>query len=177
MDYNGHVLSGLLTYPLAVLFASFLKQYAGIPFKMSLMATIFGYAVYVLGSDLPDLDHPEALVHRGIKPIVSVMVGSAVVAKIRDSIAFGNDTWMNGGISWAIGALFAVGAWYAFGAVIPKHRGVVHSLMFAGIYGLSIFALCRYGLIFGFKEALFVAFMAFLGYTLLLVGDKKVKLI
>lgn len=177
MNYNGHVLTGLLTYPLAVLFASFLKQYAGIPFKMSVIATIFGYGVYVLGSDLPDLDHPEALIHRGIKPIVSVMVGSAVVVKVRGYLAFGNETWMDGSVAWGVGALFAVGAWYAFGAVIPKHRGVVHSLMFAGVYGLSIFALCRYGLIFGFEEALFVAFMAFLGYTLHLVVDKEVKLI
>jgi len=177
MNYNGHVLSGLLTYPLAVFFASFLKQYANIPFELSLMAMIFGYGVYVLGADLPDLDHPEALIHRGIKPIVSVFVGSAVFVRVRDYVSFGNKTWMDESVAWVVGALFAVGAWHAFSAVLPKHRGVVHSITFATIYGLSIFALCKHGLVFKFGEALFVGFVAFLGYVLHLIVDKEVKLI
>lgn len=176
MNYEGHVLSGILTYPLAVILASFLKYYANIPFELTALSMILGYGVYVLGSDLPDLDHPEALIHRGVKPVVAVMVGSAVFVKGGNLLSIGNNV-VDPVFGWLIAGLFAFGSWYAFSALMPKHRGVVHSLTFALLYGVLVFATFEYGLGFKFGEALFIGFAAFLGYTLHLIVDREVKII
>lgn len=176
MNYEGHVLSGILTYPLAVLLASFLKYYANIPFELTALSMILGYGVYVLGSDLPDLDHPEALIHRGVKPVVAVMVGSAVFVKGGNLLSIGNNV-VDPVFGWFVAGLFAFGSWYAFSALMPKHRGIVHSLTFALLYGVLVFATFEYGLGFKFGEALFIGFAAFLGYTLHLIVDREVKII
>jgi len=176
VNYEGHVLSGILTYPLAVLLASFLKYYANIPFELTALSMILGYGVYVLGSDLPDLDHPEALIHRGVKPVVAIMVGSAVFVKGGNLLSIGNNV-VDPVFGWLIAGLFAFGSWYAFSALMPKHRGVVHSLTFALLYGVLVFATFEYGLGFKLGEALFIGFAAFLGYTLHLIVDREVKII
>lgn len=176
MNYEGHVLSGILSYPLVILLASFLKYYANLPFELTTLSMILGYGVYVLGSDLPDLDHPEALIHRGIKPIVAVMVGSAVFVKGENLLSIGNKI-MDPAFGWLVAGLFAFGSWYAFSALMPKHRGIVHSLAFAFVYGVLAFASFEYGLGFKFGEALFIGFAAFWGYSLHLIVDREVKII
>lgn len=80
MNYEEHVLLGLGTYPLFVLLAYILSNY--LPLKLTFPSLILGYAFYVLGSDLPDIDHPDSLIHRGIKPIFSVILGSIVAVKV-----------------------------------------------------------------------------------------------
>jgi len=60
---------------------------------------------------------------------------------------------------------------------MPRHRGIVHSLLFAGIYGGMAFLLVEYGLKMTAGEGLFVGLSAFLGYTLHLLLDRSVKLV
>lgn len=175
-DYDVHVLSGIVSYPMAVLMGELLKVYAKLPIEPTTMALILGYALYVLGSDLPDMDHPDALIHRGTKPIVSVAVGSAAFIWSREWVSL-NPGWLNPLVAWIIGALGGLVAWYLFTAIMPKHRGIVHSLLFAGIYGLLAFLLADYGLKMSIGEGLFVGLSAFLGYTLHLLLDRSVKLV
>ena len=177
MNYDEHVLGGILTYPMAVLVLSLLKFYGNLPIEMSFIAMALGYAFYVLGSDLPDLDHPEALIHRGSKPIVAVAVGSSIFLKARQYVNITPYEWANLTIAWGIGAIAAFASWYAYTALMPKHRGVVHSLVFAFIYAVSVFVALRYGLGFKFGEALFVGIASFLGYTLHLILDRHIKLL
>ncbi|USS40285.1 metal-dependent hydrolase [Thermococcus aggregans] len=176
MNYEEHVLSGILTYPLVILLASFLKHYANLPFELTTLSMIVGYGVYVLGSDLPDLDHPDSLIHMGVKPLVALMVGGAVFVKGGNLVSVGNSI-VDLTLGWAIAALFAFASWYVFSALMPRHRGIVHSLAFASIYGIVIFASFERGLGFKFGEALFIGFAAFLGYTLHLIVDREVKVI
>jgi membrane-bound metal-dependent hydrolase YbcI (DUF457 family) len=175
-NYDTHVLSGIVSYPLAVFIAFMLRDYAGVPFALSTTAMVIGYALYVLGSDLPDMDHPNALIHRGTKPIVSVAVGSAVFIQSVGSINIG-EPWLNITAAWGVGALAALMAWFAFTWVMPKHRGIVHSLLFAAVYGLLGYALVEFGLGLGRGEALFAGFAAFSGYTLHLILDREVSLL
>jgi len=176
VNYEGHVLSGILTYPLVIFLASFLRHYANLPLELTTLSMILGYGVYVLGSDLPDLDHQDSLIHRGVKPLVALMVGSAVFVKGRNFVSIGN-VIVDLTLGWGIAGLFAFGSWYALSALMPKHRGVVHSLTFAFVYGLVIFASFEYGLGFKLGESLFIGFAAFLGYTLHLIADREVKII
>lgn len=175
-NYDIHALSGVVTYPLAVLIGSLLKVYLKLPIEPTSMALVLGYAFYVLGSDLPDIDHPNALIHRGTKSIVSVSVGSAVFLWAEKLINL-NPPWLNPVAAWVAGALGGLISWYMFTAIMPRHRGVVHSLLFAGIYGLLAFLLVDYGLKMSTGEGLFVGLSAFLGYTLHLVIDGQVELV
>lgn len=177
MNYEGHVLVGILTYPFAILIASLLKSYLNLPFELTFASMALGYGFYVLGSDLPDMDHPDALIHRGSKPIVSVGIGSFVFLRVRDLSNFTDYWWANLTIAWLISAAVAFGAWYGFSAVVPRHRGIIHTLTFALIYALISFLGVKYGLSLKFGEALFISLAAFSGYTLHLISDRHIKLI
>lgn len=175
-NYDAHVLSGIVTYPLAVAIGELLKVYLKLPLELTSMALVIGYAFYVLGSDLPDMDHPNALIHRGTKPIVSVSVGSAIFLWVEKLINL-NPTWLNPVVAWIAGALGGLISWYAFTAVMPRHRGIVHSFLFAGVYGLLAFLLVNYGFKMSTGEGSFVGLSAFLGYTLHLLLDRSIKVV
>ncbi|NJE01945.1 metal-dependent hydrolase [Thermococcus sp. JdF3] len=175
-NYDTHVLSGIISYPIAVLMGELLRVYAKLPIELTTIALVLGYAFYVLGSDLPDMDHPDALIHRGTKPIVSVAVGSAVFIWMEGWMNL-NPSWLNPVAAWVAGALGGLVSWYLFTWLMPKHRGIVHSLLFAGIYGLLAFLLVEYGLKMSTGEGLFVGMSAFLGYTLHLLLDGELSLL
>ncbi|CAB49123.1 metal-dependent hydrolase [Pyrococcus abyssi] len=170
MNYEEHVLLGLATYPLFVAFAFFLSRY--LPLKLSFLALSLGYAFYVLGSDLPDIDHPDSLIHRGSKPLFSVAVGSVTALKVYPYLPYYPIV-----LSWVIGGVASILGWFAFTAMMPRHRGIVHSLLFAGIYGVLAFLLMRYGLSLSMEESLLVGLASFSGYTLHLIADRSVKLL
>ncbi|ASJ13448.1 metal-dependent hydrolase [Thermococcus thioreducens] len=174
-NYDAHVLSGVVTYPLVVAIAGFLSS-KGVPFELSTMALVIGYTLYVLGADLPDMDHPNALIHRGTKPIVSVLVGGATYINLAGSINVG-EQWLNTAVAWGIAVAAALVAWYAFTWMMPKHRGIVHSLLFAAVYGALAFLLVEYGLDMASGEGLYVGFAAFSGYVLHLLLDREVSLL
>lgn len=54
--------------------------------------------------------------------------------------------WASVVAAWVIGAVGALVGWYAFTWLMPHHRGIVHSLLFAAVYGLLAFLLVEYGL-------------------------------
>ncbi len=174
MNYEEHVLAGILSYPLFILLATLLKYRFGIPIGMNTSAMMLGYALYVFGSDLPDIDHPEALIHRGAKAVVAVLVGSAVYLQVKGLVELG-EAWKSLTVAWTIGAMGGLGAWYGFTWLMPRHRGVVHSLAFAAVYGLIALLFAEYGLNMSWEEALFVGFAAFSGYTLHLLLDRSLK--
>jgi len=177
LNYNEHVLAGILSYPLAVLVISLLGTYVDISIKTSFMATSLGYGFYVLGSDLPDLDHPNALIHRIAKPLVSVAVG---ISAFRNVFPYASQTsyeWMNLSLAWGVATLIAFASWHIFTKAMPKHRGIVHSVAFAAFYALLAFSVVRYGFDLRFGEAVFVGLASFLGYDLHLILDKNMKLI
>ncbi|NJE30054.1 metal-dependent hydrolase [Thermococcus sp. 18S1] len=174
-NYDVHVLSGVVSYPVIVAAAGLAAAH-GAPLALTTMALVLGYAFYVLGSDLPDMDHPNALIHRGTKPIVSVVVGGAVYVNAAGSINVG-EPWLNTAVEWGIAVLAAVIAWFAFTWMMPKHRGIVHSFLFAAVYGGLAFVLVEYGLNMTTGEGLYVGFAAFSGYVLHLLLDGELSLL
>ncbi len=172
MNYDEHVLAGILTYPIAVLILSTLDIHLGLPIDTTFMSMALGYAFYVLGSDLPDMDHPEALIHRTTKPLVSVAVGISAFKNLGLDLHLVSDPVVNLALAWFIGALAAVVAWNLFRLLMPEHRGVVHSSVFAAVYALVTFAIVRFGFVAPPGEALFIALASFLGYNLHLLLDR-----
>ncbi|MHC1631740.1 MAG: metal-dependent hydrolase [Methanotrichaceae archaeon] len=177
MNYDKHVLGGILTYPLAVLIISLLKFHTNLPIEMSFMAMALGYVFYVLGSDLPDIDHQSSLIHHGIKPIVSVAVGISAFVYLSSYTSLTYYEWANVTITWIFAVVIAFASWHIFTKVIPKHRGIVHTSASAFVYAVLAFAAVKYGFGMAFEEALFIGLSSFLGYNLHLVLDKNIKLI
>lgn len=177
MNYDEHVLAGILTYPIAILILSALNFYLGLPIEITFLAMSLGYAFYVLGSDLPDMDHPEALIHRVIKPFVSVAVGISAFRNLGLSLHLASNPIINLALAWTVAALVAVVAWNLFKVLMPNHRGVVHSSVFAAVYALLAFAIVRFGFNMAPGEALFIAFASFLGYNLHLLLDRGFRTI
>ncbi|HIP89085.1 MAG TPA: metal-dependent hydrolase [Thermococcus paralvinellae] len=176
MNYEEHILGGILTYPIVILIASLLKVHLNVPFQLNAISMMLGYAFYVLGSDLPDIDHPDALIHRGTKPIVAIAIGSSAFLKLR-GLAPTDYGWANLTIAWTVASFIAFVSWYAFSAIMPRHRGIVHSMSFGIIYGLISFLIVVYGLRLKPEEGAFIGFAAFMGYLLHLVLDKHIKII
>ncbi len=174
MNYEGHVLTGLISYPFFILISGLMKTYLHLPLEMSTPAMLLGYALYVFGSDLPDIDHPNALIHRGSKAVIAVLVGSAVYTQAVAQLSLG-EQWKTLTVAWTIGAAGALAAWHLFTLFMPRHRGIVHSLTFAAIYGLLALLLAEYGLNMRSGEALFAGFAAFSGYALHLLTDGSLK--
>ncbi len=175
MNYEKHVLGGILSYPLFISATALLKYHFGLPLKLSTSAVVIGYALYVFGSDLPDIDHPDALIHRGAKAVVAVLAGAAVSLRAMNSLNY-EDPLKTLTVGWMIGTAGALAAWYGFSWLMPRHRGVIHSLAFATVYGLTALLFTEYGINMGAEEALFVGVAAFSGYTLHLLLDGSLKL-
>lgn len=172
LNYDEHVLAGILTYPIAIFLLAALDLYLGFPIDLTFMAMSLGYVFYVIGSDLPDIDHPEALIHRVIKPFVAVAVGISAFKNL--GLVF---TWtpypiINLSLAWFGAAIAAVVGWNLFRVLMPDHRGVVHSSVFAAVYALIAFAIVRFGFEAAPGEALFIALASFLGYNLHLLLDR-----
>jgi inner membrane protein len=175
-NYEAHVLSGIVSYPLLILIAAFMEFRLHLPLELTGASMALGYALYVFGSDLPDIDHPESLIHRGAKPVVAVLVGTATYLQVAGSLNLGSP-WVNIAAEWGIGIVGALAGWYAFTLLMPRHRGVLHSLLAALIYGGLSYLLAYYGINMGIEESAFVGFAAFSGYVLHLILDRSIKLI
>jgi inner membrane protein len=171
LNYDEHVLAGIMTYPIAILILSALKFYLALPVDVTFLGMALGYAFYVLGSDLPDIDHPDALIHRTTKPFVSVAVGISAFRNLGLHFNLTPNPVVNLALAWFAAALVAVVAWNLFRALMPNHRGVVHTSVFAAVYALLAVVIVRFGFNMAPGEALFVAFASFLGYNLHLLLD------
>ena len=172
MNYDEHVLAGILTYPIAIFFLAALDLYLGFPVDLTFMAMAVGYVFYVIGSDLPDMDHPEALIHRIAKPFVAVAVGISAFKNLGVAVLFTPYPIINLAIAWFVAALAAVAGWNLFRFLMPDHRGVVHSPIFAAVYAIIAFTIVRFGFVAAPGEALFIALASFLGYNLHLLLDR-----
>jgi len=172
LNYDEHVLAGILTYPIAIFLLAALDLYLGFPIDLTFMAMAVGYVFYVIGSDLPDMDHPEALIHRMAKPFVAVAVGISAFKNLGVAVLLTPYPIINLAIAWFVAALAAVAGWNLFRFLMPDHRGVVHSTVFAAVYALFAFAIVRFGFEAAAGEALFIALVSFLGYSLHLLMDR-----
>ena len=56
-----------------------------------------------------------------------------------------------------------------------KHRGFLHTIRFAFIYGIVIFLVAKYGMDLKDKASLFLSFSGFFGIIVHLILDKEVK--
>ncbi|HRV03311.1 MAG TPA: hydrolase, partial [Mesotoga sp.] len=61
-DFKTHVTWGLFSYPVYMLVAMLIIEIAKLPIIVDSRIIGTGYLLYILGSDLPDIDSKQALI-------------------------------------------------------------------------------------------------------------------
>ncbi len=139
-----HTFVGALT---GLLIASIFNIPWEFRFLAGLIALVFSF--------LPDLDHPKATARRIYRKLGKFAL-AALYVPLLYSIGLGLfETFF---ISLVLGVLSI----YALEGIIPRHRGIMHSVPFAIILGIVMYLLL---LSFNVKYALFLSLSAFAGYA------------
>ncbi len=168
-NLNTHLKFGVITYPLFLFLYLFLYRYFFGGLQLSTLDFAIGYILYLVGSDLPDLDSnnaPLRLFVKGISISFGIYVFTPFFIEQLTKFSLGTDviTILAVSISMIISASI-INTFLSL--QIFSHRGFAHSITFAGIYGLLIY-LFTFG-----KEinSIFLGFSAFSGVMIHMILD------
>ena len=170
-----HIYFGLFTYPLAYFLVGliFMKakwSHFSMPFDD--LTIVLSYFVYVIGSDLPDIDSKTAPIHHFLKILASILGVFMLLS------------WGSNFLSEKFGDIYlhliATSVFVLAGGLISyilitlvlklrifDHRGFAHSISFAVIYGLLIYI----GFYKSASNSLFIALLGTAGVILHLILD------
>lgn len=137
---------------------------------------MFGYVFYVFGSDFLDLDYFDVFIYRGLKLIVSVVVGSVVYLWVIGWVNISLE-WVLVVVVWVIGVVGVLVGWYVFIWLMLYYRGIVYFFFFVVVYGLLVFLFVEYGFRMSIGEVIYVGLFVFLGYILYLFFDGFLKFV
>ncbi len=174
-----HLRIGMITYPLFLLIYGFVSNFFNYKFSPSAVELAISYAVYILGSDLPDLDSSNAPLRNFTKAIslsFAIYIFTSFLfdklASIEQMKALPQSVILS--IAVSISMLIGAGLINLFLALpIFSHRGFAHSITFATIYGLIIY-------LFSSSKsdaALFFGISAFSGVMVHMIADYRKNLI
>ena len=130
----------------------------------------------VLGSIIPDIDHPKSKVRNVFRSLMLIGIISAIYLFVSNIVMIDfsaiNQTYSNDLllvlISFSVSLFIAVVLTTILETFIPRHRGSVHRI-FAGLaYAVLIFII---SLFYGFTDPLFISFWGFLGFLAHLIVD------
>jgi hypothetical protein len=178
-NFRAHVLTGLLLFPVSLPVYDLLQRllYLVAPSERIIA---FSFIFFALGSDAPDLDHKNAYMHRIAKVIV--WLGATVYfyffLKERFPIWFPEVRILeNEIILFYICIFLGMLSSQLFSALMPRHRGPLHSVFSPFVFGLIIGALFYFLEIrdadqrLAMANSIYIGTSAFLGYTVHLILD------
>ena len=184
-NFRTHALSGLFLYPLVIpvyTLIGFILNYP--PASKRIIA--FGYVLFVLGADAPDIDHKNAYMHRIARVIVwvSTTVYFYFLYTEKFPVWFpGSPILENEMILFTTCILSGMLASLLFSFLMPRHRGPLHSIFAPFVFGLIVGVLTYFLEVQDLTERLsmahsiYLGVSAFLGYLLHLVLDYTVSAI
>jgi len=169
-----HLRIGMITYPLFVLLYGLISKILNYNFTPSAIELAVSYAVYILGSDLPDLDSSNAPLRnftRAISLSFAIYVFTSLlfekIATIKQIKTLPEIVILTLAIS--ISMLIGVGLVNLFLSLpIFSHRGFAHSITFAAIYGLIIYLFSSSS-----DSAIFYGVSAFSGVMIHMMADYR----
>ena len=181
-NFKVHVYTGIFSYPLFLFIYLFILEQSNLPFELRPGILGAGYLLYLLGSDLPDLDSQTALIKRMAEVLITGVVAGVVYSfflsqRVLDIL----NEYIQLRII-AITATFTISILIGVGISkllnLLRHRGFLHTLWAALIYGGLIFGLTYPGSDF-FRaenimektEVLYLCIAGFSGYCLHIVLD------
>lgn len=181
-DFRTHISTGLYSYPIYI--ASFIGITEAFNVKFTITAPFIciGYLLYILGSDLPDIDSNSALIKRTTEVILSAIVSAIFYISVSYPyfqeylIDFTNSNALGIGTSFAISVLVGFGVSRVIDLL--SHRGFMHTLIAAICFALIISMI--YLSSEGFRvtdpvvitNSLYISLSGFFGYLLHLITDR-----
>ncbi len=170
-----HIYFGLFTYPLAYFLIALALVHLGwlnlsVPFDVQTM--VLGYFVYVIGSDLPDIDSRSAPIHHFLKILASILgvfmiLNWTSVPISKNFPDFVTQLAILSVVMFAGGVVSYLVITAVLSLRIFDHRKFAHSISFAALYG----ALLYVGLYKDSNNSLFIAVLGSTGVVLHLILD------
>lgn len=147
-NYQDHLLFGSV---LVLIFSYFMGPFL----SYNMEAVIVSAAFILLASIFPDIDHKGSVVHKKMKALVVILLTSIPVI-----VAYPNIPTMIAGST-----LTAVGAYYMFDMIKPKHRKQTHTFRFAVLFSavVGVFSVLVFN---SFLPAVFT-FIAYISHLVL----------
>lgn len=143
-DFKTHITYGLFCYPLYVFLGMAVIELASLPPLVDSRTIGTGYLLFILGSDLADIDSRQALIKRIIEVLIagviaSIAYSSFISVKIQPVLM----SWMYSAplvvaISFSIAILLGVTLSKALHFL--SHRGFFHTFWASLLYGATIAA-------------------------------------
>lgn len=180
-DFRTHVYWGIAIYPVFIVLSMTAIEILHVCPLQDSRSIGYGYLLFVLGSDVPDIDSKSALIKRIFEVLIAglfacVFYSSVISPEIQPFVL----SWLNS-MSLAVAISFSLAI--ALGMVVSKvinllsHRGFFHSVWGGFLYGLIIVTtvLLRSELLGGemnYTEVLFLGVAGSVGYYLHLVLDR-----
>lgn len=167
-----HLLMGSLFYPVFYI-SYFLFSKMDPIAAFGINTVIVSYVLFVMGSDIPDIDADFAPIRyftHSFLPVVFIYSFYNTKA-IRDFfMKFGVLSW-----SLLITSSILFGLMTGYFLKLLKHRGFLHTIRFALIYGVVIFIVAKYGTALENSTSMFLSFSGFFGVIVHLILDKEIK--
>ncbi|QTA37333.1 metal-dependent hydrolase [Thermosipho ferrireducens] len=170
-NFHTHIRFGIFSYPIILVIYEFVIRIGRFDSPSSQVIAI-GFLIYILSSDMPDIDHNHSFLHKFIKLL---LMGTAAY------LEFVNSFFINifkishlyvsyFSIRFFISFTFAlcVGALYEI--VTPRHRGPLHTVLAGLIYG-TIVATGYWWSYKNIPDTVFIGTVSITGYISHLVLD------
>jgi len=172
-----HLALGIFTYPVYLFGYSLVSQRIQPDFVPEIDLVTVGYLIFIVGSDLPDIDHKDAPIQHQLKALS--VPALALVFYVWLSKYFMNDLAVRMGESFSWIAVFTLSAMIAYLAAsvfvaLFKHRGFTHTMTFAAIYGGLLYLVAR-SMELPHEKSLYLALSGFTGDMVHLIADYRKK--
>ena len=173
-----HVKTSFFMFPILILgweyFHPFLNT-LGIKIVNNPLMYILGFSFFVIGSDLPDIDHQDAIIHKIVRMLLMILISASSFYLLFESQTISSffSDYSNRFIIplyWLISVLVGFLSGELFVILKAKHRGVIHSPVTSIFYGILVFIFI-FGIL-SLQKAIFPSISAFFGYNLHLGMDK-----
>jgi len=142
-NFRTHVIAGILLYPIYFLSYSFTMDILNIEFYPSESIILISFFFFVLGADLPDVDHNFSIINK-IFRILLVGLGIFMMFKIRRYYDFLSFLQLK---SYILDTLYIALGVFSGGIIgtlfntMTKHRGKWHSIFTGIILGVITYFL------------------------------------
>jgi len=173
---RGHLLSAILIYPLYFLGYKLTCDVLKEPFMPAVDVLLLSYFVYIIGSDLPDVDSETAPIRWFAHALIPMLF---LVTVFKSDFM---DVFRKKFEDLAIAVLVFVSCVGGFiGGYLLKllrHRGFLHTLSFALIYAMLAGFWSFLGVKLDFDSSLFIGFSGFFGvFTHLVLDYRSIKVL
>lgn len=168
-DYKAHTKLGIAVW---LVFLVWLLQRNAADPKMTAFAGLTGFCFCFLGSILPDIDEKHSEVFKHTRFIIGTVTFTSVFAVMAAGTA--QKTFESVAYIFGVSALLTAAVVLFFYAIIPQHRGPVHSVKTGLVYSAASLAV-SFLLLNSKTMALSIAVFAFAAFLSHLVLDRCVK--